>query len=407
MSLNVTCVQVYKIVYHFLDSIYFITYDDDLGSILSGMALYSDLSGQKPETMDPANFGEWMNSIKMVMDDDTITYESQITLEQVNISMYQYFVTYCNLGAEPSIFALRDLLGQDFNHSDITKLLETKWLQSVEYVLQEAPRDKIGHLFGDATRLTNHESFFVMQMFLDNFCKRNNNQDLIQLVQNSRLKDKSDIYNGIPDIIEPKIWNVWQNAIEVTVEQEKDKTLNLLSAYKAVPIFLVNYFGEDRSDFINKVIQKFEIDQDNKPVNFSYWSSWTSIVVDLNAKQMELINNLISINTLISHEITCKIIEAWFDYQKDLVGTDMAQQVLADTQGMKQVVYEIKQQPRSYLLLDDEVTILETYHIMLKLLELHDKVLSEFVIDTEQGNKPKDFIILLEWIRISEQIIKQ
>ena len=170
-----------------------------------------------------------------------------------------------------------------------------------------------------------------------------------------------------------------------------------------MPIFLANYFGDDRSKFIDKVIRKFEIDEDNKPVNFAYWSSWTSAVVELNAQQMELINHLISINIPISQDVAFKIIQAWLQCKIDLIGLDVVQQVLADTQRMKQVIDEIKQQQRSYLLLDNEVTILETYHIMIKLLKLHDKVISEFAID--EGGKPVDFEILLDWIRICEQVI--
>ena len=404
MFSNVTCVQAYKIIFHFLDTIYFTTYDDNLGSILGGMALYSDISGEEPKTMDPANFGEWMNSVKMVIDDDTITYESQITIEQMNISIYQYFVTYCNKGAEPSIRKIRDFLGEDFDYSDVTKWLKVKWLKSIEHVLQEVSIEKIGHLFGGTTRLTHHESFFIMQMFLDNFCQRNDNFDLIQLVKDSRLKDRSDIYRGISDFIEPKIWSVWHHATEVAVEQEENKTLNLLSAYKAVPIFLISYFGDDKSSFIDKVIQKFEIDQDNKPINFSYWSSWTSAAVKLNAQQMELMNNLISINTSISHEVALKIIQAWMKYYQNLIGADVVQRILADNQGMQQIVDEIKKQQRSYLLLDSEVTVLETYHIMIKLLELHGKEILEFTVD-EKG-KPVDFEILLDWIRICEQVAK-
>ena len=124
MSSKVTCVQAYKIIYHFLDTIYFQTYDEFLSDILSGGALYSNISGQKPETMDPAVFGRWMKELKIVLGDDSITYESQVTIEQAYASMHQYFVMYCNLGAEPSIFVLRDLLGENFNQSDITRWLE-------------------------------------------------------------------------------------------------------------------------------------------------------------------------------------------------------------------------------------------------------------------------------------------
>ena len=404
MSLKITCEQAYKIVYHFLDNIYFQTYNEFLSDILSGGALYSNISGKEPETMDPAIFGEWMDSIKMIMDDNTITYESQITIEQMCIATYQYFVIYCNKGAEPSIKKIRDLLGEDFNQSDVTRWLENKWLKSVEYVLQEAPTEKIGHLFGEATILTNRESFVVMQIFLDIFCKKNNNYDLIQLLKNSRLKQRDNYWMNVPDIIEPKIWDIWQNAVEVTLQQEKDQNLNLLNNYKAMPIFLMNYFADNQSDFVDKTIQKFEIDQSNTPKYFTYWCAWTNAAVKLNAQQTEILNNLISINTPISREVACKIIQAWLKYQKDLVGIDVVQQVLADRQGMQQAIDEIKQQQRSYLLLDNEVTILETYHVMIKLLELHGKVIPEFEVG--QDGKPIDLAILLDWIRICEQVIK-
>ena len=115
-------------------------------------------------------------------------------------------------------------------------------------------------------------------------------------------------------------------------------------------------------------------------------------------------DDVVSIHTPISHDVAFNIIQAWLQYKKNLVGVDVAQQVLADTQGVQYAIDEIKQQQRSYLLLDNEVTVLETYHIMTKLLELHGKEISEFVVD-EKG-KPADFEILLDWIRICEQVIK-
>ena len=159
-----------------------------------------------------------------------------------------------------------------------------------------------------------------------------------------------------------------------------------------------------QSDFIDKTIEKFDIDRDGKPEYFAYWRAWTSAAVKLNAKQTEIINNLISINTLISQDIIFEIIQTWLQYKTDIIGVDVVQQVLADTQGMQQAIDEIKQQQRSYLLLDNEVTVLEIYHIMIRLLELHGKEIQEFAID--ENGKPADFETLLNWIRISEQVIK-
>ena len=404
MSQKLTCVQAYKAVLHFLDFIYFTTYDDNLGSILSGKALYSDEDGQEPETMDPADFTRWMDSIKIVINNETIIYSfDELTVEQAYASIHQYFITYCNKGAEPSIFTLRNLLGFDAEQPNVTKYLWNRWLQSIDFVInKEIFQERNGNFIGEKTLLSKESSFKIMQIFLDNYCQQNYNQDLIDLVKNSRIKQFDE-----ESITKLHAWNVWQDAVIQTMNEENCKELNLLIAFHAMLFFLLDYFDEDQVTILENMILKFAIDQDSKPVNFSYWCAWTSAAVELNAQQMELMNNLVSINTPISQEIAFKIIQAWLQYQRDLVGGgDVVQQVLVDTQGMQQLVDEIKQQHRSYLLLDDEVTILETYHIMLKLLELHDKVVSEFEIDAEQGNKPKDFIILLEWIRICEQVIK-
>jgi hypothetical protein len=149
---------------------------------------------------------------------------------------------------------------------------------------------------------------------------------------------------------------------------------------------------------------KFAVDKDSKPINFSFWRNWASAAVKFNAKQMELMNDLISIDTPISTETAFKIIEAWLQYKTDIIGAVVVQQIFVDTQGMQQTIDEIKQQQRSYLLLDDEVTVLETYYIMTKLLELHGKMISEFEVD--ENSKPVNFEILLNWIRICEQVIK-
>ena len=403
MSQKLTCVQAYKARLHFLDFIYFTTYDDNLGSILGGMALYSDISGQQPETMDPAAFDDWMDSIKIIINNKIITYSfDELTTEQAYASIHQYFVTYCDLGAEQSIFALRDLLGFDIEQSNVTKFLWSRWLQSVDFVKhKEMFQIRNCNFIGEKTLLSKESSFKIMQFFLDNYCQQDYNQYLIDLVKNSRIKQFDE-----ESITKSHIWNIWQQGLAQAMDKENCKELNLLVSFYSMAFFLLDYFDEEQVTILEDMILKFSIDKDSKPINFSFWRNWSSAAVKLNAKQMELINNLISINTPVSHEVAYKIIQAWLQYNKDLVGTNVIQQVLADTQGIQQAINEIKHQQRSYLLLDNEVTILETYHIMLKLLELHGKIIPEFAIDIEQGNKPKDFIILLQWIQVSEQIVK-
>jgi hypothetical protein len=252
-------------------------------------------------------------------------------------------------------------------------------------------------------------SYELMQIFLDNYCQNNFNQDLIKLVQNSRFQDKN--CNSImSNIIQPRIWQIWQQTIFKVILQEKSKVLNLLVAFYATAYFLADYFDEfidsvdeDKVAFFKDIILEFAIDKDNKPINVSFWKDWISAAEQLNTKYIELLHHRISINTPISQSIVFEIIQAWFCYQKKLISLDLAQQVLSDAQGMQQAVNLIKKQQRSYLLLDDEITILEAYHIMIKLLELHGKMMPEFAIDEDR--KPFDSAILLDWIRICQKVL--
>jgi hypothetical protein len=184
-----------------------------------------------------------------------------------------------------------------------------------------------------------------------------------------------------------------------------------LIAFYATAYFLADYFNEfidsvdeDRMAFFKNIILEFAIDKDNKPINVSFWKDWISAAEQLNTKYIELLHHTVSINMPIFQDVACEIIQAWLEYKKDAIDIHVAQQVLADTQGMQQAIDEIKLQRRSYLLLDNEVTILETYHIMIKLLKLHNNVIQEFAID--ENGKPINFKILLNWIRICEQAIK-
>ena len=379
MPQKLTCVQAYKSILHFLGTVYFQTYDEFLSDILSGGALYSAEDGQEPETMDPAIWGDWMDGLKIVMHDDTVRFDTtMLTTQQAYAAVYQYLVVYCNMGAEPSIFTLRDLLGTDIEQSNITKYLWSRWLQTVNFMITKKMfQEKNGIFIGEQTILDEESSFEIMQIFLDNYCQQDYNQS---------------------------VWNIWQNAIIQTVQEEKSERLNLLIAFHAMIPFMLDHFDNDQVTILKDMILKFAIDKDSKPVDFSFWRNWASAAVKLNAKHMELMNDLISINTPISTEAAFEIIQAWLQYKVDIVGTDVIQQVLVDTQGVQQVIDKIKQQPRSYLLLDNEVTILETYHIMTKLLELHGKAIQEFAVD--ENGKPVDFEILLDWVRICEQVIK-
>ena len=405
MSEKINCTQAYKAMLHFFDMIALETGDEEVAIFSSYGELYTATPGECPKTMDEAKWDDWMDGLKIIVGDNSITYEFELTIEQGYAAAYQYIVIFCDLGAEPSVYQLKNLLSPDAQESIMKSWLYNHWLRSVEYILQEDPFKKYGLFFNEKAQLTERESFIMMQNFLDAFCQKNNNDDLIKLVQNSRLKTRNDYWANVPDIIDPKIWDVWQQSIEIAIEQEENKILNLLSAYKAMPIFLANYFGDDRSTFIDKVIQSFHID-DTRESRFTslYWNYWIKTVGIIKRDQAIMHDDVVSIHTPIFQDVAFKIIQPWLQYKIDLIDADVVQQVLADAQGMKQLIDEIKQQPRSYLLLDNEVTILETYHIMIKLLELHGKVIPDFAID--ENGKPGDFEILLNWIRICEEVIK-
>jgi len=404
MFKKINCTQAYKAMLHFFDMISLETGDEEVGIFAYYGVLYSAIPGECPQTMDAAKWHDWMDGLKIVIGDDSITYEFELTMEQGYAAAYQYIVIFCNLGAEPSVHQLKKVLSFGDQELIMKSWLYNQWLCSVEYVLQEDPCEKYGLFFNEKAQLTERESFIMMQNFLDAFCKKNNNDDLIKLVQNSRFEKRNDYWTNVPNIIEPKILNSWLTAIRI-IEKQKNESLNLLNAYNAMPIFLMNYFDSSSSTFIDKVIQTFHID-DTCESKFSslYWNYWIKTVGIIKRDQAIMHDDVISIHTPISQDITFNIIQPWFDYQKNLIEFDLAQKVLSDAQGMQKVINEIKQQPRSYLLLDNEVTVLETYHIMTKLLELHGKIISEFAVD--ENGKPVDFEILLDWIRICEQVIK-
>ena len=212
----------------------------------------------------------------------------------------------------------------------------------------------------------------------------------------------------MPDIIEPEILHIWQRSVKIAFEQEDNNILTALVAYKAIPTFLMSYFDNNQSVCIDTMITKFEVQDDKMPQISFYWRSWMSALVKMNGKQTEIVHDLVSINKSISQNIALKIIKTWFQDNEDLLGVEFLECIFSDELTMhskwQQVITSVKQKQRSYLLLDDEVTVLETYHIMLKILELHGKQFSEFEVDSI--GKPVNFYIMLQWIRICEQILR-
>lgn len=410
MNNKLSILQAYRTMVHFFDVLYFSTYDDDLGGYMGGASIYSADQGQCPQTMDAAYWEDWMDAVKIVVQDDSITYDSiELTIEQSYAAMYQYLVTYCDVGSGLTMRRLRDLTDPSIQQSKLMQFLSGLWNQSLGVILEQDPYKKDGMGFGEKTFLDTRESFLIMRVFLDGICQYNHDQGLIQLVLNSRLKDKNDYWNSVPDVIESKSWKIWQQAIDDILLQNPDTTLNLLIAYKAMPLFLMNYFDKNRSIFIDTIISKFKTENGPRPRDLLYWSSWTSATIKVNAQQKAWVNNLVSIKTQVSQIIALKIIKACLQEYKELLGVDFVENIFSDELAIQliyqQVIDNRKKNNKTYLLLDDEITILETYYIMLNLLEKYDKQLSEFKIDTTEISI--DIYLMLPWIRICEQVIHE
>lgn len=407
MSQKISCLQAYKAMNRCLDTFYFQTYDDCLSDVLSWGALYSNKENQEPQTIDPAVWHDWMKGVKIIMHDDLITFNSaEFTLEQAYACAHQYLIIFCDMGADQSVEFLRDLFGAPINQSVFTQLLWNRWKDSVDIVVQETPFGEIGHFLGETTSLNERESFNIMKFFLNDICTYNKNIDLIKLVQNSRLKNTNDFWTPIQNIIDQNILDIWRQAIINAMQLYKSETLNILVAYQAMPIFLKTYFKNNNSKLINNLIQEFSLNENNKPINIGLWRNWSSRASDTNRKQKEMIYNVVSIKRPISQTIAFEIIKKWFYTFEILIGIETIEKIIFNRSLWQQEVNTIKTKPRSYLLLDDELTVLEAYHIMLNLLEINGKNIDDFAIDSHQQKKPKNFVILLQWLNICDNIIK-
>lgn len=64
---NLTILESYKVMLAFLDYFYKMTNSDDLGGFLGGFAISKENEGYA-ETMDPAAWNDWLNSVKLIIE---------------------------------------------------------------------------------------------------------------------------------------------------------------------------------------------------------------------------------------------------------------------------------------------------------------------------------------------------
>lgn len=108
MSCALHFIDSYMSMYYFLDDLYFQTFDDELGSMLGGMAVYKQGPDQKLESRDPAIVQEWLVALQSALQDDAISYQNvQLSSEQAYQSVYHYLRLYCDLGAEDTTIQLK------------------------------------------------------------------------------------------------------------------------------------------------------------------------------------------------------------------------------------------------------------------------------------------------------------
>ena len=405
-SQKLTCLQAYRAMLRCFDNIYFQTYDDDVCFLVSNAALYSASDDQfiQPQTMNPAIWHEWMDNVKIVLNDPLITWNRvELTQEQAYQAAGQYFAIHVDIGLFENIRILRDLLKNDVNHPELSQWLRCKREQALVKILQEPLPEKIGHFLGKTTELSLRESFLVMQYYLNNICRKDPNPNLIDLLQRSRIQNyHTNYWQDEPTISDPDIWKFWVQATKMVSEQTPHKKLALITTFKTLPLFLLGYFNENQTPSLHSLVMKFEVNKNDEPMHFDNWLAFNNAAVEVNTQQIEIVYNLVSINTPIDPEKAKNIILAWFKMYS--LNIDWVKY-------FEPACKIIKHQNRSYLLLDGEITILETYQIMLHIIStIHQKqksknlnaFLQQNAIDAD--SKPVDFIQLLKWIQCAELV---
>lgn len=405
---KITILQAYRVMLRYFNNLYLQTQNADLGSMMSSAALYSANVGKEPETMDPVVWHNWMDAIKDILQDQTVKFDStELTIEQAYQASYQYFVMYCDIGCLESIAILRDLMKKDSNNIELSRWLHAKWLKALEYVLQEELSDKIRHFFTGDTTLSMRESFMVMKMFLNKWFQEKEDKQLLQLLKSIRFKNREDYWNKKPNILDVHIFDVWKQAVEQTLQQEKGQELTIFIAYKAMPRFLMLYF-KDQSETIQDLIESFDIVSDKKFIVRRLAHFWLTAAVDVNTEQEELVHGLLTIHTVIDQNIAKIIIKEWLtnfvenvsqDVLNRLFAKDVASQML-----WSKAFGSIIKKDRSCLLLDNEVTVLEAYYVMFNLLQLLHQDID--VLQLNEEDKPKDFSVFLRWLKLCEDICK-
>ncbi len=400
---TITIIQAYLAMLRCFHHLYLKTEDVELSMMMSGAALYALNPGKEPETMDPADWHDWMRAVKMVVQDDAITFDScKLTAEQAYEAVGRYFKNYCDRGCEESVALVSDLLNERSENSDLALWLRIQWDQALQQILQEAFPEKIGHFFTEETTLNLRESYMIMQLFLASWCKKTNNDLVITMIQLSRLKNSSDYWHADLSVLDQRIMILWQQALEKVQMLDDTQTVTVLTAYKAMPIFLNKYFKDTIDKEIQALINDCTLQGDNFIEN-TLGNDWLWAVGKLNDEQEARVYSVVTLHTPVKKDQIASIIKTWLQkFFNENVLTAYAH-FLADQTVVETIFENIKKQHSSYLLPDDAMFVLDTYYYMLAIIQVLHQPIDLFAINKD--GKPQSFMLLLQWLHCCEQVI--
>lgn len=117
---KLTILQAYNAMQFFLENYYTKTQSDDLGSLLSGMQLFSE-----GETFDPAMWGEWLRGLEPNKD---------ITILDAFEAMRKFLEDYYSYIESDDIKILLDLL-RPSKEGSFDRIVWSQWLNAIQQTL--------------------------------------------------------------------------------------------------------------------------------------------------------------------------------------------------------------------------------------------------------------------------------
>jgi len=126
MENKLTQIQAFKVMLTFLDEYYDKTLSDDIGALLSGLALLED---DRP--VDSAVWHDWAKAI------NNKNIENNLTSLQAFEAMINFLEDYCKRGSSHDVLILLDMLKKSLIKSAPNQPIWNNWLKCVDKILQD------------------------------------------------------------------------------------------------------------------------------------------------------------------------------------------------------------------------------------------------------------------------------